>query len=390
MGLNQSFYGCEQFKTASDLDERGFCPDHHIKPVAEEESNYFFPLEPYREWLIAYMDNHDEWITPSLYTKKIYDMLSEPLPDLCVSRPKSRVNLGIELPFDQNYVAYVWFDALINYITSLGYPCENSQFNDLWSNSYHLMAKDIIKTHCIYWPIMLKAIGLVPVKKNLIHGFWVGEDGRKMSKSLGNGVDPQQLIDKYGEDSLRAFLAARMSRNESRIGDKIFNDFYNSFLANSIGNVYLRSIKLLEKYADGCLPDIQLRETDLSFLDELKRIAIDSAVKKIDFDEISKLMTGIANMGSALNRYIDTQKPWSVAKDEERRPELMSILMTCLEGIRILFEASWPVIPKTSERVLHQFGIAISKTESHVFKALRLKSGIKPQITEALFPKIKI
>lgn len=193
--------GCEMYKTQSDLDENGCCPDHQIKPILMKENNYFFKLSEYQEWLIDYIKTHPEWIQPTHYANEILHLLEEPLPDLCISRTKERCNLGVELPFDSNYVAYVWFDALINYISSIGYPEKQLNFDKYWGNSVHLMAKDIIKTHCIYWPIMLKAIGLEPQNRNYIHGYWTGEGGIKMSKTIGNVVDPFEIIEEYGADA---------------------------------------------------------------------------------------------------------------------------------------------------------------------------------------------
>jgi methionyl-tRNA synthetase len=381
--------GCEQFKTESDLDESGYCPDHHTKPDMEEESNYFFSLEPHRVWLTDYIHSHEEWISPSVYRNKVLDMLSEPLPDLCVSRPKSRVGLGVELPFDPDYVAYVWFDALINYITSIGFPEMGDRFTQLWKNSCHLMAKDIIKTHCIYWPIMLRAIGLPPVGKNIIHGFWVGEDGRKMSKTLKNGVDPQDLISRYGADSLRAFLAARMGRHESRMGETLFNEYYNGFLANTLGNVYLRSVKLIEKYTASLVPECDIYREDQAFLDSMVLLACEGAVDKVDFDQISRLMKKLEEMGKEINRFVNEKQPWILAKNTEDRKALESVLIVCLEGVRLLFESAWPVMPETSENVLSFLNLpSPEQGRKHTFFPRRFRGGHKIQIGKVLFPRV--
>ena len=380
--------GCEQFKTASDLDENGLCPDHQIRPLEEEEINYFFVLEPHREWLINHIREHKDWISPDIYRNKVLDMLKDPLPDLCVSRPKSRVGLGIELPFDSDYVAYVWFDALINYISSLGYPDKTSLFAERWENSRHLMAKDIIKTHCIYWPIMLKAIGIRPAGGNLIHGFWVGADGRKMSKSLGNGVDPREIIRRYGSDSLRAYLAARMGRNEARIGERLFKDFYNSFFANALGNVYLRSVKLLEKYSGSVIPEVKPLAADNEFLESIHKKAEACSIKSPGFQQISGLMEGLEEIGSELNRYIDFRKPWQISKNAGRDNEMRGILLVCLEGLRLLFEAAWPVIPAASEKVLANLAAdcpALGKR--HELRSFALPAGKTIAKGEALFPR---
>src|SRR5260370_11631679 len=192
--------GCELFKKKSDLDEEGRCPDHQVKPIEMQELNYFFTIDKFRPWLLDKLEQRTDWIRPAFYRGEIVKMLEGPLEDLCISRPKKRVWLGIEMPFDSDYVTYVWFDALINYLSNIGWP--DSRYLEWWPYSNHLMAKDIIKTHCIYWPIMLKALGIEAPHGYRVHGFWVGEGGAKMSKSVGNVVDPEALLKTVGTDGL--------------------------------------------------------------------------------------------------------------------------------------------------------------------------------------------
>src|SRR5262249_12365511 len=180
--------GCEQFKKESDLTPDGRCPDHPTLEIEwTDEINYFLQIEPYRDALRAYIDAHPDWITPDIYANGVRAMLEEPLEDLCISRPKSRVALGVEIPFDDAYVTYVWFDALINYITNVGWP--DPQYREWWPHCEHLIGKDIVKTHCIYWPIMLMAADVEQPYRISVHGHWVGAGGQKMSKTLGNVVD---------------------------------------------------------------------------------------------------------------------------------------------------------------------------------------------------------
>ncbi|MCD4654047.1 class I tRNA ligase family protein, partial [bacterium] len=208
--------GCEQFKTEAELDEQGRCRDHLKIPQKQTETNYFFCLEDHREWLTNWLKNDDNLVKPDSYRREILGMLNEPLEDLCISRPKSRVWHGIELPFDKNFVSYVWFDALLNYTTNIGMQ-HDPDFDKWWDNVTHIMAKDIIKTHIIYWPIMLRAAGIKPPKQYRIHGYWVAEGGQKMSKSLGNVVDPFEIIDTIGVDPLRYYLAKTMGGNDAQI-----------------------------------------------------------------------------------------------------------------------------------------------------------------------------
>ena len=351
--------GCEQFKTAADLDEAGRCPDHKTKPVLEQEANYFFKLEPYRDWLVGYIHNHPSWIQPEIYRNKVIDMLKEPLEDLCISRPVSRVSLGIPLPFDPDYVAYVWFDALLNYISNIGWGKEETAFDALWKNSYHLMAKDIIKTHCIYWPIMLKALDIEPVTSNLVHGFWVGGDGRKMSKSLGNGIDPVQIVAKYGSDCLRLFLAAKLGRTEAKISEELVAEFYSAVMVNIFGNTHLRVCSLLGKFADGRIPPVanpDIKENN--FLNEAVRASKASLPQSPEMEAVQYSANSVIELGRSINRYIDASAPWSLAKDPANETKLRNVLRTACEAVRLLFVAAYPFMPQTSVRVLECFGLS--------------------------------
>jgi methionyl-tRNA synthetase len=196
-GQYEGYYcvGCERFYMEKELVE-GKCPDHQTKPEYRKESNYFFRMSKYQDWLINYIKENPSFIRPERYKNEVLAFLRDPLEDLCISRPKTRLQWGITLPFDENYVTYVWFDALINYITALDYP-QGDKFKKFWPASQHLIAKDILKPHGIYWPTMLKAAGIEPYRHLNVHGYW-NSDASKMSKSLGNVIRPLDLKDKYG------------------------------------------------------------------------------------------------------------------------------------------------------------------------------------------------
>ncbi|MFH1125385.1 MAG: class I tRNA ligase family protein, partial [Pseudomonadota bacterium] len=191
-------FGCERFYTERELVD-GKCPDHRTEPSAISESNYFFRMSNYQEWLIDHIHRHPDFIRPERYKNEVLSFLKEPLEDLCISRPKSRLKWGITLPFDENYVTYVWFDALINYVSALGYP-GGELFARFWPVAQHLVAKDILKPHGIYWPCMLKAAGIEPYQHLNVHGYWNVNEG-KMSKSIGNVIKPLALVDIYGLDA---------------------------------------------------------------------------------------------------------------------------------------------------------------------------------------------
>ena len=348
--------GCEMFKTLSELDENGCCPDHKTKPLQLKEENYILPLEPHRQWLIDRITGHPEWIQPEECRREMLQLLTKPLPPLCISRPKSRTRHGIELPFDRNYVAYVWFDALLNYVTTIGYPECGGKFAELWSSSCHLIGKDIAKTHCIYWPMMLKLLDLPLYGKIRVHGHWLGADGRKMSKSLGNGVDPLEVIQNYGADPFRYFMARNMNRNDALMGYSLIDANYHSELVNNISNASYRVMKMVRKNWPQllALPE-KLAADDETFLDDVFRIASEAVDLEPELENIRLRTARIPEIASRINLHIDETKPWklSAPADAPRRDSLLTAL---LEAVRLLYVAAWPVMPETAEHVLDLLG----------------------------------
>ncbi len=348
--------GCEMFKTKSDLDENGMCVDHQTKPILLKESNYFFKLEPFRMWLIEYINEHPDWISPVHFKNDILHLLREPLPDLCISRTKERCSLGVELPFDKDYVAYVWFDALINYISSLGYPQFDEDSQAFWAKCTHLMAKDIIKTHCIYWPIMLKAIGIEPQHKNLIHGYWTGEGGIKMSKSIGNVVDPYKVVEEFGVDPFRYFLARTMGENESPMSYDLIKNCYNSEIVNTISNAVYRTMKLAYKIYEGkYTKDVNYRDADEKFLKEIVAEVEEAAAATPSLAQIYDRAAAVFNVAKKINVFFDQSAPWILAKQEDLN-DFASCIYTCVEAIRLMAELAYPIIPETAKRITGSLG----------------------------------
>ncbi len=344
--------GCEMFKTPSELDENGCCPDHKKRPVQLKEENYILPLEPHRAWLTAQISENPDWIQPEECRNEILQLLKKPLPPLCISRPKSRTLHGIELPFDRNYVAYVWFDALLNYVTTIGYPECDSRFAELWSHSCHLIGKDIAKTHCIYWPIMLKLLGLPLFGKIRVHGHWLGADGRKMSKSLGNGVDPVKVVHDYGADPFRYYMARNMTRTDSLMGYELIDNCYHSELVNNISNAAYRVMKMAKKnWPQALTVPARLTDDDEGFLDEVFRISTEAVNGEAELDNIRIRTVRIPEIASRINVYIDEKKPWRLTEAEDA-PRRDSLLITLLEAVRLLFITAWPIMPETAGHIL--------------------------------------
>lgn len=380
--------GCEQFKKAKDLDPQGRCPDHLIVPTESEETNYFLRLAPYQEWLMELLELNDGLIDPPFYRGEVLAMLREPLEDLSISRPKSRVRLGVELPFDREYVAYVWFDALLNYIGNLGWPSDTPEFRLWWPAATHLMAKDIVKTHCIYWPIILRALGLEPPAGYRIHGYWVGEGGVKMSKSLGNVVEPNALIDRVGVDGLRYYLLRSMGSSDSPISDSLVVQAYNTDLANNIGNLFARVLRFAANEGRVPSPD-SVYDEDAAILEWIARGAA-TALKGATLSAVPQLARTLIEMSTRLNSHVEVVAPWKLARTPGGGPRLDSAIYVLMECLRILAQLAWPIMPATSSSALQMLGASPLKEEPrlHDFLGSTLPKGAPIGAVGPLFPRI--
>lgn len=380
--------GCEQFKKKTDLDENGCCPDHKVAPKAISEENYFFRLEPYRQWLTEYIKTHPDWIQPAKYANEVLGMLKEPLEDLCISRPKSRVWLGVELPFDRDYVTYIWFDALVNYISSLNYG-HNPDFENIWANSNHLIAKDILKPHCIYWPIMLRALGITPVEHYHIHGYWIGEGGVKMSKSLGNVVDPVEVFDLLGVDALRFYLINNMTLGgDSQISVAMLRQGYR-MLANNIGNLQMRVLKMVQKSLEGKVPSAAaLQAEDKELVNEIAARFERIYKQEMSLETVNELAESIVKAGDAVNAYFAANAPWVLAKDPAQRARFEAVVYTTLESLRLIGLAMYPLTPATARKIEASLGVEPEVFEAG-FKPFALPEGTEIKVGDPLFPIIE-
>ncbi|KPJ97298.1 MAG: methionyl-tRNA synthetase [Desulfobacterales bacterium SG8_35] len=382
--------GCERFLTDKELVE-GNCPDHQAPPQPISESNYFFRMSKYQDWLIDHINKNPDFITPERYKNEVLSFLSEPLEDLCISRPKSRLDWGIPLPFDADFVTYVWFDALINYLTGIGYP-DSDDFNHYWSVAEHIIAKDILKPHAIYWPTMLKAIGLPPYKRLHVHGYWNINEA-KMSKSIGNVVRPETLRQDFGVDTVRYFLMREMSFGlDASFSDESIIARQNSDLANDLGNLFSRSLTMINKFANGSVP----APADLEPLDEELSKAAEHMVAEYSAHMTSfafnRALQEVWSLISLANKYIVVSEPWVLAKDPAKTPRLNTVLYCLAETLRLIGLVLAPVMPETSMKMADALGIP---PEAHKRQNLidhgrwgLTQPGINIKLGASLFPRI--
>lgn len=339
--------GCERLYTEKELRD-GLCPDHLIPPTAIEEPNYFFRMSKYQERVREHIEAHPEFIRPEGYRNEALAMLREPLGDLCISRPKTRLQWGIELPFDRAYVNYVWFDALLNYVSG---PAMLGRQEELWAGAQHFIGKDILKPHAVFWPTMLLAAGL-PLYRHLnVGGYWSSR-GQKMSKSLGNVVRPLELRDRYGMDALRYFVLRDMVfGQDADFTEEALVTRLNADLANGLGNLASRTLAMMQRYFAGEVqplsPEAPLdRELSETFARE--RVQLDRHVGQLAFH---RGLEAIWRAIDAANKYIVVTAPFSLAKQEDQRPRVGAILHNCLESLRGAAQLVAPFLPETAERL---------------------------------------
>jgi len=380
-------FGCERFYMERELVD-GKCPDHQTEPQTIKESNYFFRMGKYQDWLRDHIQAHPQFIRPERYKNEVLSFLKDPLEDLCISRPKSRLSWGITLPFDKEYVTYVWFDALINYISAVNYP-DGPLFNKFWPVVQHIIAKDILKPHGIYWPCMLKSAGIEPYQHLNVHGYWNINEG-KMSKSLGNVVKPLDLAGIYGLDAFRYFLLRDMVFGlDSEFSEEALVGRINADLANDLGNLVSRSLTMIQRYLEGAVPasgevlkvDEELQEAVMAQVGEYPRF-----MKALEFH---KALMGIWTVIGRLNKYIDSMAPWVLAKSD--RPRLETVLFHLTESIKIVSVLVWPFMPQSAENIQHALGLPKSGRELTLEDVGRWGGVTGKTIAEVprLFPRIE-
>ncbi len=381
---------CESFWTDSQLDENGCCPECHRPVTLAKEEAYFFKMSPFADRIEKLLTETD-YLQPKTRAVELVNNFIKPgLEDLCVSR--TTFKWGIPVTFDEKHIVYVWIDALSNYISALGYMNSRpNEFDKYWPADTHMVAKDIMRFHAIIWPAMLMALDL-PLPKHLaVHG-WITFDGKKMSKSLGNVIDPFVLGERYGCDSIRYHILREMALGaDSSFSNEIMINRINSDLANGIGNLVSRTVAMADKYFGGTLPECREdTELDTEFKNTVvKTVAdVDNAMSKT---EIKNALEIIFRTVDRANKYIDETEPWKLGKSEESKPRLATVLYNLLDAIRIISGLLSPFMPSTMPKVWEQIGATL---ENVTYDNLSVFGVLPANVTvhkgEILFPRIDV
>ena len=379
---------CESYWTELQLDENGCCPDCHRPVEKVSEEAYFFKMSKYADAVLKYLEENPEFLEPKSRRNEMINFIKQGLEDLCVSR--TSFNWGIPVPDDEKHVIYVWFDALTNYLTPIGFLDDEEKFKKYWPADLHLVGKEIVRFHTIIWGCILMALGIELPKKVYGHG-WLVISGDKMSKSKGNVVDPMLLIDEFGADAIRYFLLREIVLGQ----DGNFNrdaliQRINSDLANDLGNLLHRSLNMINKFQKGVLIEGgEYSELDKSLQSEAVATAKEYRALMENL-QISDAVKNVWKFISRCNKYIDETAPWKLAKDENQKQNLANVLYNLAESLRIIAILISPFMPNTSRRILEQLQLSqdIKLEDAEIFGALEINHKVgKP---EQLFPRIDL
>ena len=391
--------GCEEYKNESDLiDGTGDFADQkvcaiHSKPVEQlNETNYFFKLSDFQERLLKHYEENPTFIQPESAKNEVVSFVRSGLSDLSISRSKERFDWGIDIPWDDQHITYVWFDALLNYITAIGYGSDEAKLNSLWPADVQVVGKDILRFHAVIWPAMLMAAGLPPAKQVFGHG-WLLVGGEKMSKSKLTGIAPTQITDIFGSDAFRYyFMKAIGFGSDGSFSWEDLSARYNSELANGFGNLASRVVAMINKYFDGVVPaPAEYLEADLA-IQKIAHEAVQGSNSAIDKVAIHEAIAKVWTLVDELNNYITVQAPWVLAKDEADRDRLATVLYTTAEGLRLLAVLLNPVTPKAAQKLWNSIGTGlgdISEQRIQFGEWGVLPAGTKLGELEVLFPRVE-
>jgi len=378
-------YGCERFYQERELVD-GLCPDHRVPPTEIAEENYFFRMGTYQARLVETLEAQPGLITPDGYRREVLALLREPVGDLCISRPKSRLSWGIELPFDDRYVTYVWFDALLNYVSAL----DHRGLMPLWPTVHHLIGKDILKQHAVFWPTMLMAAELPLFRRLCVHGHWQMQAG-KMSKSLGNVVRPLEMKARYGMDAFRYYLLRDMAfGQDAEWNEDALVSRLNGDLANGLGNLVSRVLAMQQRYFQGA---VQPRAPEP--IDEALARGFATARREVDAHvtdfALHRALEALWRALDQANKYVVETAPFTIAKDPARRPRVGAILHELLEALRTTAQLVEPFLPETAARMMALLGLPPERlAELDLPWGSAFSGGHRTAPPEALFPRIEV
>jgi len=392
----KGWYSTKEETFLTDKDRR---PDGTFDPAYGDvielaEENYYFRLRDHQQWLIDYIQANPDFIKPSYRRNEVLGFLkNNTLEDLCSTRPAARLSWGIPVPFDPGYVTYVWLDALVNYISipaahgdpvvssALGLPAKASDAESLWPADAHVIGKDIVKFHAVYWPILLKALGLPLPKQLLVHGWWQ-KDGEKMSKTTGNVVEPGKVIEEWGVDAFRYYVVRELDIGpDGNWTDDSFQARYHAELANGLGNLVNRSLSMLKRYRNGVVP---ARSNELAA--EAEKAAAETR-RLLTENELKSALEAIWSLITRANQYVDQTAPFKLAKDPSQAGRLDEVLYNLAEVCRILAVLLWPFVPNTSSRINAQLGLASSPDKLSQASWGGLQQGHTIAEVAPLFPR---
>jgi methionyl-tRNA synthetase len=393
MGTYEGWYcpRCADFKAENEVDDGALCPIHHVKLTREQEDNYFFALSAFQATLERLYAEHGDWVAPRTRYNEALSFIRSGLRDVPLTRHK--LSWGVPVPWDSEHVFYVWFDALLNYYSALSYARAGEDSTEaFWPADVHLIAKDILRFHAVYWPALLMAAGLELPRKVFVHGYLLME-GEKMSKSLGNVLDPFEAIERFGTDALRFYLLRDVSfGQDGSVSTAAFEQRYESELANEYGNLASRTIAMILRYRDGRVePDAPDGAPAARALDEA--LAADFAglggrvAGLVDRVELTAALEEIWGGVRRLNRYVEEQAPWRLARDTGRAGELDRVLATLAEGLRVVSVLLHPYLPDSTQRLLGALGAPDLSLAGARFGAGAIER-VRP--LEALFPKLAL